>query len=68
VKEGKEATANQDPALVYNRQLLKKYDNELAAFTSEMGKYEAKEGDAQKAMDELQKKMQELSNEPKKSQ
>ncbi|HMC20519.1 MAG TPA: hypothetical protein VKL19_01605 [Thermoanaerobaculia bacterium] len=68
VKEGKEATANQDPALVYNRQLLKKYDTELAAFTSEMGKYEAKEGDAQKAMDELQKKMQELSNEPKKSQ
>ena len=65
VKEGKEATANQDPALVYNRQLLKKYDTELAAFTSEMGKYEAKEGDAKKSMDELQKKMQELSNDTK---
>jgi predicted RNase H-like nuclease (RuvC/YqgF family) len=68
VKEGKEATAGLDPAVAYNRQLLKKYDTELAAFTTEMSKYESKEGEAQKAMDELQKKMQELSNEPKKSQ
>jgi hypothetical protein len=65
VKEGKEATANQDPALAYNRQLLKKYDTELAAFTSEMSKYEAKEGDAKKSIDELQKKMEELSKDAK---
>ena len=33
-KEAKEATQIQDPALAYNRELLKKYDNELAYFTS----------------------------------
>src|SRR6266511_1831510 len=61
VKEGKEATANQDPALVYNRQLLKKYDNELAAFTNELGKYENKEGEAKQSVDELQKKLDEAT-------
>ena len=68
VKEGKDVTANQDPALVYNRQLLKKYDTELAAFTSEMSKYESKEGEAQKSMDELQKKMNKAVEDAKKNQ
>ncbi len=67
-KEGKEATANQDPALVYNRELLKKYDNELAAFTTEMSKYEKNEGEAQKGLEQWQKEMNKLSEEAKKKQ
>lgn len=67
-KESKEATANQDPALAYNRQLLAKYDNELAAFTTEMSKYEKNEGDAKKGMDELQKSMNKMTEEAKKQQ
>jgi hypothetical protein len=66
VKEGKEATANQDPALVYNRQLLKKYDTELAAFTAELSKYEPKEGDAKKTIDEMQKNMNKAVEDAKK--
>ncbi len=65
-KEGKEATANLDPAVAYNRQLLKKYDSELAAFTSEMSKYETKDGEAKKSMDDLQKKLQEATQDAKK--
>jgi len=38
----------EDPALVYNRQLLSKYENALNAFTTEMSKWEEKEGDAAK--------------------
>ena len=57
VKEGKTATANVDPAVQYNRQLLKKYDTELAAFTNEMAKYEDKDGQAKASVDELQKKL-----------
>ena len=68
VKEGKDATANQDPALAYNRALLKKYDTELAAFTSEMSKYENKDGEAKKSMDDLQKKMDQAAQDAKKSQ
>ena len=68
VKEGKDATANQDPALAYNRALLKKYDTELAAFTNEMSKYENKDGDAKKSMDDLQKKMDQAAQDAKKSQ
>ena len=67
VKEGKQATSGQDAALTYNRELLKKYDTELAAFTSEMSKYEAKDGDAKKSMDELQKKMNEAAENAKKN-
>ena len=67
VKEGKQATAGQDVALTYNRELLKKYDTELAAFTNELAKYEAKDGDAKKSMDELQKKMNEAAENAKKN-
>jgi len=45
----------EDPALVYNRQLLSKYENALNAFTTEMSKWEEKEGDAAKSMTEWQK-------------
>ena len=61
VKEGKQVTTNEDPAVAYNRQLLKKYDNELAAFTNELGKYENKEGEAKQSVDELQKKLNEAA-------
>ena len=66
VKEGKQATEGQGAALTYNRELLKKYDTELAAFTNEMSKYEAKDGDAKKSMDELQNKMNEAAENAKK--
>ena len=65
-KEGKQATEGQDASLTYNRELLKKYDSELAAFTTEMSKYEAKDGDVKKSMDELQKKMNEATENAKK--
>jgi hypothetical protein len=65
-KESKEAAAGVDPAVAYNRQLLKKYDTELAAFTSELSKYEAKDGDAKKSMDELQQKMNQAAEDAKK--
>ena len=67
-KEGRAVTANLDPAVAYNRALLKKYDSELAAFTSEMSKYEGKDGEAKKAMDDLQKKMDQAAQDAKKQQ
>ncbi len=67
-KEGKEVTGNLDPAVAYNRQLLKKYDTELAAFTNEMSKYESKDGEAKKSMEDLQKKMDQAVQDAKKSQ
>jgi hypothetical protein len=66
-KESKEAAAGVDPAVAYNRQLLKKYDTELAAFTSELSKYEAKDGDVKKSMDELQQKMNQATEDAKKN-
>lgn len=40
-----------DPAVVYNRQLLGKYENALNAFAHELSKYDENEGDAQKAVE-----------------
>jgi hypothetical protein len=65
-KESKQATEGQDPSVAYNRELLKKYDSELAAFTTELSKYENKEGDAKKSMDELQQKMNQANEDAKK--
>jgi hypothetical protein len=65
-KEGKATVAEADPAVAYNRTLLKKYDSELAAFATEMSKYETKEGEAKKSMDELQKKMEQAVQDAKK--
>jgi hypothetical protein len=68
-KEGKQVTESADPSIAYNRELLKKYDTELAAFTNEMSKYESKDGEAKKSMDDLQKKMDEaVQNAKKQSQ
>ena len=65
-RESKQATEGQDPSIAYNRQLLKKYDTEMAAFTAEMSKYEAKDGDAKKSIDELQQKMNQAAADAKK--
>src|SRR5437870_1431575 len=67
-KESREATQSQDPALAYNRELLKKYDNELAAFTTEMSKYEQKEGDAKKSMEQWKKDMEKATQDAKAKQ
>lgn len=68
VKEGQEVTSKVPPEVEYNRQLLKKYDTELAAFTNELGKYENKDGEAKASMDELQKKLDEAAKGAKQSQ
>jgi len=62
-KEGKEITskANEDPALAYNRQLLKKYDSELAGLAGP-------DEQANKSLNDLQKKMQQAAEDAKKSQ
>ena len=68
VKEGKETTSAVPAEVAYNRQLLKKYDNELAAFTNELGKFENKDGEAKASVDELQKKLDEATKNAKQSQ
>jgi hypothetical protein len=50
--------ASEDPAAAYNRQLLKKYENELNAFANELEKYADKPEDVKKSMEELQKQME----------
>lgn len=44
-----------DPAVAHNRQLLAKYDQDLAAFTHEWSKWEEKPGEVQKAVEQLNK-------------
>jgi hypothetical protein len=68
VKEGQETTSKVPPEIEYNRQMLKKYDTELAAFTNELGKYENKDGEAKASMDELQKKLDEAAKGAKQNQ
>ncbi len=64
-KEGKEATGGQDPALVYNRELLKKYDSELAGFNSSL---DEKEGGTAKGLQDLQKKVEKAAGDAKTNQ
>ncbi|HEX7151749.1 MAG TPA: hypothetical protein VF618_09700 [Thermoanaerobaculia bacterium] len=56
-REEMKQQAEQDPAVTFNRELLKKYEHELTAFASEMSKYAdpGKEGEAEKAVQEMQK-------------
>ncbi|HEX7705063.1 MAG TPA: hypothetical protein VF701_01255 [Thermoanaerobaculia bacterium] len=42
-----------EPATVYNRQLLSKYENALNAYAHELSKFETNEGDVQKSMQQL---------------
>lgn len=58
-QEMAEQTSAADPAIAYNRELLKKYESELSAFASELSKYEDKPGEAQKSMQELEKSLEE---------
>jgi chromosome segregation ATPase len=67
-KEGQQTAQEAEPAVKYNRELLKKYDAELAALTTEMSKYEQKPGDAQKAMDDFQKNMEKAKQDAAKQQ
>src|SRR2546428_729975 len=62
-KEGQDLTAkaNEDPAIAYNRQLLKKYDSELAGLAGP-------DDQSKKGLDDLQKKMQQAVDDAKKSQ
>ncbi|HVR37928.1 MAG TPA: hypothetical protein VMU84_02455, partial [Thermoanaerobaculia bacterium] len=48
----------QDPAIVYNRQLLSKYENVLNAYAQELSKYENKEGEVQKSFADMQKQLE----------
>ena len=59
-KESKEVTETQNPALAYNRELLKKYDSELAAFTTDPN--------AKKSMDQFQKDMDKATQDAKAKQ
>lgn len=67
-KEAAEANkAQADPTLVYNRQLLSKYENALNAIANEAAKYEDKPGDAQKAMQKFQQDLDKAAADAKKS-
>jgi hypothetical protein len=56
-KEAKEATDVKDPAVAYNRELLKKYDSELAYFAG-----------AQKGMEEFKKNVDKFAQDAKAKQ
>ncbi len=58
-KSKQEMTAKQeaDPATVYNRQLLAKYESALNVYAHELSKYEDKPGEVTQAMDEMKKKL-----------
>ena len=62
-KQEMQQSQNEDPALVYNRQLLSKYENALNAYAQELSKWEDKPGEVQKSLDEMQKKMDEAKKE-----
>lgn len=47
---------DEDPAAAYNRQLLRKYENELNAFAAELSKWEEKPGDVDKIKAAMEKK------------
>ena len=57
-KQEMASQTEQDPAAVYNKQLLSKYENALNAFAHELSKYEDKPGSAQQAVEEIQKQKQ----------
>jgi len=46
----------EDPAAAYNRELLRKYENELNAFAAELSKWEEKPGDAEKIKAAMEQK------------
>jgi hypothetical protein len=60
-KQRQEMTATQDtdPALAFNREMVKKYGESINAFAQELSKYEEKPGDVQKAVDDFNQKAEE---------
>jgi len=60
--------SEKDAAVVYNRQLLSKYENALNALTNEVAKYEDKPGEAQKSMQDWQKSVEKAQADAKKGQ
>ena len=63
-----QAAQQEEPAVVYNRQLLSKYENVLNAYATELSKYEDKPGDAQKGVDEMQKQVEKAKEDAGKQQ
>jgi hypothetical protein len=49
----------EDPALTYNRELLRKYESELTAYTTELEKYEDKPGEMKKAVRKIEERAEE---------
>jgi hypothetical protein len=68
MKESQQTASQVPPEVQYNRQLLKKYDSELGAFTNELSKFENKEGEAKASVDELQKNLDAAAKGAKQSQ
>jgi hypothetical protein len=59
---------HEDPALVYNRQLLSKYENALNAYATELSKYEDKPGEVKQSVDKWQQEMAKATADAKKQQ
>ncbi|MGA7617662.1 MAG: hypothetical protein WBX15_21055 [Thermoanaerobaculia bacterium] len=55
-----------DPAVVYNRQLLNKYDNELNALAAEMTKWSGNEEESKKEVNEFEQKLDKAASDAKK--
>jgi tetratricopeptide (TPR) repeat protein len=60
-QEMKQQQGEQDPAIVYNRRLLSKYENALNAFAHELSKFEDKPGEVQKSFEEFQKSLEDAA-------
>lgn len=65
-EEMKQQKAQEDPALAHNRALLSKYENALAAWTTEMSKYSDKPVDVQKGVQEFEQQVEKAKAEAKK--
>jgi hypothetical protein len=56
-REEMKLQANEDPAVAHNRQLVKKYENELNAYAAELAKWTGNDEQAQKSVQEWQKQV-----------
>lgn len=60
--------SQQEPHIAYNRQLLTKYENALAAWTTEMSKYSDKPMDVQKSVSEFEQQVDKAKADAQKQQ
>lgn len=58
-------TSKEDPAVVYNHDLLAKHENALNALGNELGKWEGKEGEAQQQMQQFQQGLEKAEQDAK---